>query len=119
MPWKLIFYLVVVGLILVFVGVNLGNTTDISLGFVVYEEVPVFMALFVAFFLGVAVSIPIAVQSSSRKTKARSERKREKAERKRIKREERDARPRGGITRLLPGSSKKRSDTGNTAEPAE
>ena len=73
MPWKLIFYLILVGLILVFVGLNLGNTADISLGFYEFNEVPVFMGLFVAFFLGVAVTIPVAVQSSSRKTKAKSD----------------------------------------------
>ncbi|MFP4153815.1 MAG: hypothetical protein ACOC2V_02060 [Alkalispirochaeta sp.] len=109
MPWKLIFYLVIVGLILVFVGLNLGHTTDISLGFVTYEEIPVFMGLFVAFFLGVAVSIPIAVQSSSRKTKARSERKRERAERKQERAERKQLRKterteRGGLARLLPGN---------------
>jgi hypothetical protein len=116
MPWKLIFYLVVVGLILVFVGLNLGNTTDISLGFVTYEGIPVFMGLFVAFFLGVAVSIPIAVQTSSRKTKARSERKREREERRedrarqrRLKKEQRaDG---GGIARLLPGKKKESAPT--------
>jgi len=111
MPWKLIFYLVVVGLILVFVGLNLGNTTDISLGFVTYEEIPVFMGLFVAFFLGVAVSIPIAVQTSSRKTKARSERKREREERKQERRERKELRKEdrqrgGGLARLLPGKKK-------------
>jgi uncharacterized oligopeptide transporter (OPT) family protein len=109
MPWKLIFYLIIVGLILVFVGLNLGNTTDISLGFITYEGVPVFMGLFVAFFLGVAVSIPVAVQSSSRKTRKRSQRKQERAERKQLREENRGSR--GGISRLLPGTSSKSHDT--------
>lgn len=73
MPWKLVFYLIVLAIILIFVGLNLGNTADISLGFVEFEQVPVFMGLFVAFFLGVAVAIPISMSSSSRKTRARSE----------------------------------------------
>ncbi len=85
MPWKLIFYLIIIGLILVFIGLNLGHTTDISLGFHEFTEVPVFMGLFVAFFLGVAVTIPIAVQSSSRKAKANSDRKLNREERKRLK----------------------------------
>lgn len=109
MPWKLIFYLIVVGLILVFVGLNLGNTTDISLGFMTFEGVPVFMGLFVAFFLGVAVSIPVAVQSSSRKTRERSQRKQERAERKRLRKENRQSG--GGIARLLPGKSSRTRDT--------
>lgn len=75
MPWKLVFYLVLLALILVFVGLNLGNTTDISFGFVQFQDVPVFMSLFVAFFVGVLVALPVAVQSSSRKTRERRERK--------------------------------------------
>jgi hypothetical protein len=82
MPWKLIFLLIVLAIVLVFVGLNLGNTSDISLGFVDFEDVPVFMGLFIAFFLGVAVAIPISMSSSSRKTKARSEKRFEKRRRK-------------------------------------
>lgn len=81
MPWKLLFYLILLGLILAFVGMNLGNTTDISLGFVVFEDVPVFMSLFASFFLGVAVAIPIVMQSSSRKTRARTEKRSERKQR--------------------------------------
>lgn len=83
MPWKLIFYLIIIGLILVFIGLNLGNTTDISLGFVTFEGVPVFMGLFVAFFFGVLITIPVAVKSSSRKTQQRSDRRAERLARKR------------------------------------
>lgn len=86
MPWRLLFYLILLGLVLAFVGFNLGHTTDISLGVTTFEDVPVFMSLFVAFFLGVAVAIPIVMQSSSRKTRERTEkrdaRRRERAARK-------------------------------------
>jgi len=78
MPWKLVFYLIVLAIILAFVGLNLGNTADISFGFVEFEDVPVFMGLFLSFFLGVVVAIPIAMNSSSRKTKARSEKRLER-----------------------------------------
>jgi uncharacterized integral membrane protein len=80
MPWKLFFYLVLLGLILTFVGLNLGNTTDISFGFVSFEDVPVFMSLFIAFFIGVVFTLPVAIRSSSRKTQARSERRQLRAE---------------------------------------
>lgn len=73
MPWKLIVYLVILGFILAFVGLNIGNTSDISFGFIVYEDVPVFIGLFAAFFMGALVSLPIAVQSASRKTKLSTE----------------------------------------------
>ncbi len=73
MPWKLIVYLLILGIILAFVGLNIGNTSDISFGFVVYEEVPIFIGLFGAFFLGALVSLPIAVKSASRKSRASTE----------------------------------------------
>jgi len=95
MPWKLVFYLVLLGLILAFVGLNLGNTTDISFGFVSFSDVPVFMSLFVAFFFGVAVALPAAIRTSSRKTRARSERtlsRREKKQAKRAAKEEKKSR---------------------------
>ncbi len=95
MPWKLVFYLVLLGLVLAFVGLNLGNTTDISFGFVSFSDVPVFMSLFVAFFFGVAIALPAAIRTSSRKTRARSARtlsRREKKDAKRAAKEEKKAR---------------------------
>lgn len=95
MPWKLVFYLVLLGLILGFVGLNLGNTTDISFGFVSFSDVPVFMSLFVAFFFGVAVALPAAIRTSTRKTRARSQRKlsrREEKEAKKAAKEDEKAR---------------------------
>jgi hypothetical protein len=95
MPWKLVFYLVLLGLILGFVGLNLGNTTDISFGLVSFSDVPVFMSLFVAFFFGVAVALPAAIRTSTRKTRARSEKqlsRREEKEAKKAAKEDRKAR---------------------------
>jgi uncharacterized integral membrane protein len=89
MPWKLFFYLVLLGLILTFVGLNLGNTTDISFGFVSFEEVPVFMSLFIAFFIGVVFTLPVAIRSSSRKTQARSDRRQLRAEQRAAKKQAR------------------------------
>ena len=112
MPWKMVFYLVIVALVLVFVGLNLDNTADISLGFISFEDVPVFMGLFVAFFLGVVVTIPVAVQSSSRKTKKRSERKIEREKRKREKEKER----RPLIGKVLGRGSQKKEHAENAGE---
>ena len=76
MPWKLILYLVILGVILVFVGLNIGNTADISFGFHVFEQVPVFVGLFFAFFLGVLVTLPVAIKSSAQKTRKSTEKRR-------------------------------------------
>ena len=98
MPWKLVFYLVLLGLVLAFVWLNIGNTTDISFGFATVEDVPIFMSLFVSFFIGVAVALPIAVRSSSRKTRAQSEKRAAKREAKR--RNRREKRPAKGKDRV-------------------
>lgn len=91
MPWKLLFYLILLGIVLAFVGLNLTNTTDISVGFVTFEDVPVFLSLFVAFFLGVAVAIPAVMQSSSRKTRARSEKRSDRKRRREEKKAAKEA----------------------------
>lgn len=74
MPWKLILYVIVLGVVLAFVGLNIGNQSDISFGFVVYENVPIFLSLFGAFFVGIVVALPIAVHTASRKARVEAER---------------------------------------------
>lgn len=115
MPWKLLFYLVLIGVILVFVGLNLTNTSDISLGFVTFEDVPVFLSLFAAFAIGVGVAIPYAVQASSRKTKARTEKRMERIRARDDKRAAKQAKKDGGdapATGQLPESTSDRSGDG-------
>ena len=82
MPWKFVTVLVIVGIVLLFVAFNIGNTTDISFGIYTARDVPVFLSLFIAFFLGFLVTLPFALSSSSKKTKASLERQREKEEKK-------------------------------------
>lgn len=65
MPWKLIVFLVLIGLILTFVGFNAANTSDISFGFYRFEDVPIFVSLFAAFFLGVLVTLPFTIRRRS------------------------------------------------------
>lgn len=86
MPWKFVTVLVIVGIVLLFVAFNINNTTDISFGIYTARDVPVFLSLFIAFFLGFLVTLPFALTSSSKKTKATLERQREKEEKKAQKR---------------------------------
>jgi hypothetical protein len=44
------------------------------------EDVPVFLSLFSAFLVGMLVTLPIAVRSSSSKTRARAESRRKRSE---------------------------------------
>jgi uncharacterized membrane protein len=66
-PWKLIAFLVLLGLILAFVGFNAANVSDISFGFYRLEDVPIFMSLFVAFALGVLVTLPFTLSGRSKR----------------------------------------------------
>jgi uncharacterized integral membrane protein len=66
MPWKLLFFIVVLALVVTFVGLNVGNTSDISFGFHSFSEVPIFISLFAAFLLGVLVTLPATLWSSKR-----------------------------------------------------
>lgn len=79
-PWKLIFFLIILTLVILFAGFNIRNTVDISLGFTIYEEVPIFIALFIAFLLGNFVMLPFALGKNRRTKKAKEEKARKKLE---------------------------------------
>lgn len=74
MPWKLIFFLLGVGLAVVFSVLNIGNNSDISLGVRTFQDVPIFMSLFVAFFMGSLITLPFALSTRRKKDRARKER---------------------------------------------
>jgi uncharacterized integral membrane protein len=71
MPWRLVLFLIVLALVVAFAGFNIQNVASISFGFYTVEEVPVFLSLFAAFFLGVVVMLPFTfgrrVRSSRKK----------------------------------------------------
>lgn len=58
MEWKIIFFVVVLGLALAFVGMNLNNRSDVSIGFYVWKDVPVFFTVFFSFALGMLSMLP-------------------------------------------------------------
>ena len=59
-PTKLIIFLVILGLVVFFIGANLSNVSDISFWFIKFEDVPIFISLFIAFAVGIVVMIPFA-----------------------------------------------------------
>jgi len=61
MPWKLILFVICMVLVLVFAGLNMGNVSDISFGFKVFTDVPVFLSLLFAFILGIIFSLPFII----------------------------------------------------------
>ena len=68
MPWKLVVIAGVFFLFAIFAGFNLAPV-DISLGFHVFRNVPVFLALIISFLLGALLAIPLAYRQISKKKK--------------------------------------------------
>lgn len=52
MPWKLIGFLVLMTILVLFAAFNLSNVSDISFGFFTLHDIPVFFSLYIAFLLG-------------------------------------------------------------------
>ncbi|MCL2186653.1 MAG: hypothetical protein FWB86_12505 [Treponema sp.] len=68
MPWRLIIFIVIFAIFLVFVTFNLNNKCDISFGFTKLSEVPVFITIFSSFVLGFFCALPLIYHIRKRKT---------------------------------------------------
>ena len=66
MPWRLVILLVIGSIVLIFIGLNLEQTSTINFGFTVAEDVPVPISLGTAFLVGVAISLPLALRRRPR-----------------------------------------------------
>ena len=69
MPWRLIMLIVIIAVLLSFIGFNLSNTCDISLGFKTFHSVPVYLTIFGSFLLGMICSLPFIIFGSLKKEK--------------------------------------------------
>jgi hypothetical protein len=69
MPWKFLGFVVFLGLLLFFIGLNLDNKCDISFGFTIIREVPIYLTVFSAFMLGLFCTIPLFLSRKFRKAK--------------------------------------------------
>jgi len=58
MPWRLIGTIAVLAVLLTFIGFNVENTCNLSLVFHTFENVPVYLTVFVSFILGLLFSLP-------------------------------------------------------------
>ena len=67
MPWKLIGFLIILVLFLVFAGFNVHPVT-IYLGPMALEGIPMFVGLLFAFIAGALVAIPFSIVHSVRKS---------------------------------------------------
>ena len=71
MPWRLIGFISIFIVFLVFIGFNLGEDyqSNISFGFKVIENVPVFYTIFVSFTLGFLCTLPVVLNAKKKNTK--------------------------------------------------
>jgi uncharacterized membrane protein YciS (DUF1049 family) len=61
MPWRLILFIVIFAIFLTFVTFNLDNRCNISFGFTQFEEVPVFLTVFISFSMGLICGAPLVL----------------------------------------------------------
>ncbi|MDR1444413.1 MAG: hypothetical protein LBI94_06000 [Treponema sp.] len=69
MPWRLIGFVLLGAMFLCFIGFNLENRCDISVGFYTFSQVPVFLTAFSAFVLGLFLALVISFRSGFRRKK--------------------------------------------------
>ena len=67
MSWRLIQFIIFFAIIFLFIVFNLGNKCDISFGFTVIKDVPVFLTAFSSFFIGMLCVLPFIFAFRSRK----------------------------------------------------
>lgn len=78
-PWKLILFLILLLIFVLFAGFNIKNVSDINLGFATVEDVPIFISLFIAFLIGSFVVLPFTLRRKNKhKIEKRTEKKEEK-----------------------------------------
>ncbi|MDR0656217.1 MAG: hypothetical protein LBG22_07880 [Treponema sp.] len=68
MPWRLIGFILIFAVFLVFIAFNLQNSCDISLIFRVFPEVPVYLTAFSSFILGMFCAIPFILGIRKKKS---------------------------------------------------
>ena len=61
MPWRLITAIAIFAIFLAFITFNLDNRCDVSFGFTVVTDVPVFLTVFISFALGLICVLPFAL----------------------------------------------------------
>ncbi|MDR1445710.1 MAG: hypothetical protein LBI90_02315 [Treponema sp.] len=68
MPWRLIGFILIFAVFLVFIAFNLQNNCDINLIFRVFPEVPVYLTAFSSFILGMFCAIPFILGIRKKKS---------------------------------------------------
>jgi uncharacterized integral membrane protein len=65
---RLIGFILIFALFLTFIVLNLDNKCDVSFGFKIAKDIPVFITAFVAFFFGMLCAVPFVMSFKRKKT---------------------------------------------------
>ena len=115
MPWRLIVIIIIFAVLLGFIGLNLTNTCDISLGFKVFKGVPVYLTVFASFMLGMVTSLPFFIFGSlKKKLKKEKQSKTQVAENPQVAPETASIPATSAKSSKLKGFFKKKTDTSKT-----
>ena len=68
MPWKLISFILIFAIFLLFIMFNLENKCDINFGFKTLSDVPVFLTVFFSFAAGFAATLPMVFRAGIKRT---------------------------------------------------
>ena len=72
MPWRRLLFLVVLALVVILLADNMENRTSFSFVFARVDEVPIFMALLVAFIVGALTMLPLTTGRDPRRSEQRT-----------------------------------------------
>ena len=67
MPWRLVVFIILFVVFFLFIVFNLENKTDISFGFTVLKDIPVFVTAFSSFIAGMLCAFPFIFGFRARK----------------------------------------------------
>ena len=70
MPGKLVYFIIVMLMLVLFMGFNLSNRCDISVIFYVFKDVPIFLSMLFSFLLGNIAVLPFLISSRHKMKKA-------------------------------------------------
>jgi uncharacterized integral membrane protein len=70
MPWRLIVFILIFIVLLAFITFNLENKCDISFGFAIIAQAPVFLTVFMSFILGFLSTLPFIITAGRKRVKA-------------------------------------------------
>ena len=67
--FKIILIVLIIALEAVFAGLNMKNVSDISFGFTVLKDVPVFLSILISFVSGAVIILPFTLLKGKKKKK--------------------------------------------------